>query len=115
MGWYATIITAPNSLMPRANIRIRPETILRQANGSEMVKKTLAGEAPSVKAAFSSRTGTPEKPSRAAFTRNGRLTKAIAIAIPAGCPTKFNPIAEPICPSTESRETKPSIAIPAAE
>ena len=109
------MITAPNSLMPRANIRIKPETMLRQAKGSEMVKNTLAGEAPSVRAAFSSLTGTPINPSRAAFIRNGRLTNAMARAIPAGCPTKFSPIDDPIFPTNESRETNPSMAIPAAE
>ena len=43
------------------------------------------------------------------------LTKAMATAIPAGCPTKSSPTADPALPRTELRETNPNIAIPAAE
>ena len=43
--------TAPNSLMPRANIIINPETTERHACGSDIVKKIRDGEAPSISAA----------------------------------------------------------------
>ena len=58
----AMMITAPNSLMPRAHIRIIPERMSRQAIGSAMVKKTRPGEAPSVRATFSSLSGTAMNP-----------------------------------------------------
>ena len=109
------MITAPNSLNPRANIIIRPDKIFFHANGSEMVKNTLTGEAPKFNAVFSNRTGTFSNPSRAAFIKKGMLTKAIAIAIPIGCPTKLSPTVEAILPRTESLDINPKTAIPAAE
>ncbi|MEA1876495.1 MAG: hypothetical protein U9N86_06490, partial [Bacteroidota bacterium] len=42
---------APNSLIPRANIKIKPETILLAAMGNEIMKNTLAGDAPRFSAA----------------------------------------------------------------
>ena len=101
--------------MPRANIKINPEIILRQAKGIDIVKNTLIGEAPRLSAAFSSLTGTCEKPSRAAFTKNGILTNAIAKAILKRDPIKFIPNDEAVSPITELREINPNNAIPAAE
>lgn len=114
IGWYATIITAPNSLNPRANIMINPDKMFFQASGTEIVKNTRIGEAPRFKAVFSSRTGTFSKPSRAAFIKKGILTKAIARAIPTGCPTKLIPTTEAAFPKAESLEMNPKMAIPAA-
>jgi len=106
--------TAPNSLMPLANIITKPVVILRHASGSDIVKKTLVWLAPRLRAAFSSLSGTAAKPSRAAFIRNGRLTKAMASAIPEGWLTRLSPNKEATFPRKPSREIKPSKAIPAA-
>ena len=76
------MITAPNSLIPRAHIRFMPERIPRQAKGSDIVKKVYEGEAPNVLAMFSSLGGTEINACRAALTRNGNETKAMAIEIP---------------------------------
>lgn len=84
MGWYAIIITAPNSLIPLANIITEPEIICRMASGMDMVRNTRNGEAPRFNAAFSRRSGTPVNPSLAALRKNGRLTKAMARIIPDG-------------------------------
>ena len=107
--------TAPNSLIPLPNIRMKPDSILFQASGREMVKNTRIGEAPKVSAAFSSRTGTASNPSRAELIRKGILTNAIAMAMPIGCPTRFNPNEAATLPMAESLVIKPRIAIPAAE
>ncbi len=115
MGWYATIITAPNSLIPRANIITKPETMLRQANGRDMEKNVRVGDAPNESDAFSSLSGTASKPIRAELIRKGTLTKAMANPMAIGLPTRLRPIESAIRPSTESRLIKPSIAIPAAE
>lgn len=101
--------------MPRANIITKPETILRHANGSEIVKNIRVGDAPRLRAAFSSRSGTNSKPLRAEFIKKGILTKAIAMAMAKGLPTKLNPNDPAILPNTESRLIKPNMAIPAAE
>ena len=106
--------TAPNSLMPRANIMMKPDTTDRHACGRETVKKMREGEAPSISAAFSVRSGTAAKPSRAALMRNGRLTKAIAIAMPAPLLTNMIPAFCAAPPRRPSRERKPSRAMPAA-
>lgn len=108
------ITIAQNSLIPRANIITAPLTMFRAANGIEMVKKTFKGELPRFNAACSSLSGTAENPSRAAFTKNGRLTNAIASTIPAGCPTKSIPKDEANLPAVVSLETSPSNAMPAA-
>ena len=109
------ITTAPNSLKPLANIITRPVTIFLFAKGSEILKKTFNGEAPRLKAAFSSRNGTASKPSRAALTKKGILTNAMAAAIPKGLPTKSIPTEDAALPAIELRDKKPSKAIPAAE
>ena len=79
-----------------------------------MVKNTLEGEAPNVRAAFSSLTGTEAKPSLAELIRKGRLTKAIARAIPAGLFMSDNPTEPAIPPRNPALEINPRIAIPAA-
>lgn len=109
------ITTAPNSLKPLANIITKPVTIFLFAKGSEILKKTFKGEAPRLKAAFSRRSGTASKPSRAALIRKGILTNAMAAAIPKGLPTKSIPTEDAALPAIELRDKKPSMAIPAAE
>ena len=109
------ITMAPNSLSPLANIITKPETILRPARGTDIVKKTLADEAPRLLAVFSSLSGTDRKPSLAAFTKKGMLTNAMAAEIPIGFPTKSNPTDEAALPRNEFLDKKPNIAIPAAE
>ena len=75
---------APNSLIPLAHIRMSPDRIERQASGTEIVKNTRTGVAPSVSAIFSKRSGTAANPSRAELIRKGMLTNTIASMIPAG-------------------------------
>ena len=62
-----------------------------QAFKAEMVKKTRVGEAPSVRATRSRRVGTAVKASRAALTRNGRETNAIATDTAATVPVMPSP------------------------
>ena len=109
------MITAPNSLNPRAHIRINPDRTDRQARGRETVKKTLTGDAPNVKATFSNLSGTAANPSREALIKNGTLTNAIAKIIPAGLPMNFIPKYSAPCPNILSRDKIPKTAIPAAE
>jgi len=108
------MITAPNSLMPRANIITIPLTILRHAIGTEILKNTRDGDAPRVNATFSNRSGTAANPSRAALIKNGMLTKAMAKTIPVFVPTKLIPTDDAACPNQVSLEMHPSNAIPAA-
>lgn len=115
IGWYAIIITAPNSLIPRAHIISNPESTGLQAKGKDTVKKTRKGEAPKFIAAFSSLTGTALKPSMALVIKNGTLTKAMASIIPAVLLTNPNPMLSAILPGSVFRESTDSNAIPAAE
>lgn len=108
-------MTAPNSLIPLPNIRTKPVIMLLHAIGSEMVKNVLNGDAPRLLAAFSRFTGTARNPSREALIIKGTLTKAMARAIPSGCPTMSKPMEEASFPINVSLETTPSKAIPAAE
>lgn len=115
VGKYANIITAPNSLMPLENIKIKPERTDFFAKGRLIVKNTFVFEAPKFNAAFSKFCGTLEKPSIATIIRNGMLTYAIATAIPSGESIKLIPSEPAILPIIVSLETSPSTAIPAAE
>lgn len=87
----------------------------RLAIGSDMVRNILNGEAPSVRAACSSLTGTASNPSLAEFMRNGREIKAMANPMAKGEPMRFRPMLSANFPRRESRDMRPSIAIPAAE
>ena len=104
--------TAPNSLIPRAHIRIMPERIPRQAKGNDIVKKVYEGEAPNVLAMFSILIGTEMNACLAALTRNGNETKAIATEIPATVPV--NPVPRKR-PRNDCLPITVSKAIPAAE
>ncbi len=108
------MITAPNSLIPLANIITKPDSILRQAKGNETVKNVLTDDAPKFEAAFSRRIGTASKPERAALIKKGRLTKAIAQEIEMGVPIRSNPALAAAEPIRELREMTPKIAMPAA-
>ncbi len=92
-----------------------PASTARQAIGSAMVKNTRAGEAPSERATFSRRSGTAAKPSRAAPTRNGSETNAIATMIPASSPTNSSPTGRAAFCRSEWRPIMVSSAMPAAE
>lgn len=109
------IITAPNSLIPRANIITNPEMMLFHANGRLIVKNTLMEDAPRFCAACSNLTGTSLNPSRAEFIRKGKLTNAIAIIMPTGVPTMVCPKYSEDFPINESPEITLNRAIPAAE
>ncbi|GAF98120.1 unnamed protein product, partial [marine sediment metagenome] len=94
---------------------IKPESTDLQASGRDIVKNTLRGDAPRVRAAFSSRSGTAVKPSLAPLIRKGRLTNAMATIIPAGLPINEKPAFSANFPVTLFLEITPSTAIPAAE
>ena len=93
--------------MPRAHIIRVPARILRHASGNVTRWNTCHGEAPRVRAAFSSRTSTFLKPSLAELTRKGTLTKSMAIIIPDNESTNSIPMrVEPLTKQKITSEDK---------
>ena len=74
----ATMIVAPNSPSARANASTAPASTDGHASGRLIVRKTRAGDAPSVAATRSYRALTCSNPARAVRTRSGSPMIAIA-------------------------------------
>ena len=85
-GELANRTMQPNSLMARAQARVAPTMIPREAKGSEMRQKVAAGEAPKLREASSRRRGTDSKAVMVVLMRKGEATKIWAMTTPASDP-----------------------------
>ncbi len=106
-----SISVAPNSPMPRAQVRTNAEMTALRHRGSVTVLNVSNGDAPSVRATNSMRGFTSAITVRTMRRENGRFTIICANTMPAGWNTTENPACASALPAGEENITskaKPS-------
>jgi len=114
-GELAKSTMHPNSLTARAQAKVAPTRIPRDARGREMRAKVAAGDAPRLREASSYCRGTASKAVMAVFTRKGAATNTCAITMPSSDPEIGKPRLSSALPSTLPGPSNTMSATPATD